>query len=88
MVVLPFLNPILGNDLVVVSRTEVRGRISRQKREASLLPRHWIDIQAEIRSRYISIKNVKRNTFLKVGTVKSYTIITLSIPTKLESLSK
>jgi len=54
LVVLPFLNPILGNDLVVVSRTEVRERISRQKREASLLPRHWIDIQAEIRSRYAS----------------------------------
>jgi len=54
LVVLPFLNPILGNDLVVVSRTEVRGRIFRQKREASLLPRHWIDIQAEIRSRYAS----------------------------------
>jgi len=54
LAVLPFLNPILGNDLVVVSRTEVRGRIFRQKREASLLPRHWIDIQAEIRSRYAS----------------------------------
>ena len=54
--VLPFLNllnPILGNDLVVVSRSEVMGRMSRQRREANLVPRHKIDIQAEIRSRYI-----------------------------------
>ena len=50
-----FLNPILGEDLVVVSSDEVRGRMSRWKREASLLPRHWIDIQAEIRSRYIKL---------------------------------
>ena len=50
-----FLNPILGEDLVVVSSDEVRGKMSRWKREASLLPRHWIDIQAEIRSRYIKL---------------------------------
>ena len=50
-----FLNPILGEDLVVVSSDEVRGRMLRWKREASLLPRHWIDIQAEIRSRYIKL---------------------------------
>ena len=91
LAILPFLNPTLGNDLVVVSKTEARGRISRQRREASLPPRHWFDIQAEIRSRYISIKNVKRNklSFLGVGTVKSKKssdIILLPIPSKLELL--
>jgi len=55
LALLPFLNPILGNDLVVVSRTEAMGRMSRQRRETNLLvPRHKIDIQAEIRSRYAS----------------------------------
>merc|ERR1712032_794848 len=49
-----FLNPILGADLVVVRSTEARGRMSRWKREANLLPKHWIDIKAEIRSRYAS----------------------------------
>ena len=56
LAVLPFLNPILGSDLVVVSSTEARGRMSRWKREANLLPRHWIDIKAEIRSRYVNKK--------------------------------
>jgi hypothetical protein len=51
---LPFLSPILGNDLVVVSRREAMGRMSRQRREANLAPRHKIEIQAEIRSRYAS----------------------------------
>ena len=55
LLVVLFLNPILGEDLVVVSSDEVRGRMLRWKREASLLPRHWIDIQAEIRSRYIKL---------------------------------
>ena len=54
LALLPFLSPILGNDLVVVSGAEAMGRMSRQRREANLLvPRHKIDIQAEIRSRYI-----------------------------------
>ena len=54
LALLPFLNPILGNDLVVVSGAEAMGRMSRQRREANLLvPRHKIDIQAEIRSRYM-----------------------------------
>ena len=53
------LNPILGSDLVVVSRTEAMGRMSRKRREANLVPRHKIDIQAEIRSRYVTMKNVK-----------------------------
>jgi len=48
------LNPILGSDLVVVSRTEAMGRMSRKRREANLVPKHKIDIQAEIRSRYAS----------------------------------
>lgn len=52
--VLPLLNPILGSDLLVVSRTEAMGTMSRQRREAILPPRHKIDIQAEIRSRYAS----------------------------------
>ena len=56
LAVLPFLNPILGSDLVVVSGTEAKGRVSRWKREANLLPRHWIDIKAEIRSRYVKMK--------------------------------
>ena len=91
LAILPFLNQTLGNDLVVVSKTEARGRISRQRREASLPPRHWIDIQAEIRSRYISIENVKRSklSFLGVGTVKSSSDINLlPIPSKLEPLLK
>jgi len=54
LAVLPFLNPILGNDLVVVSRSEAMGRMSRQRREAKVVPRHKIEIQAEIRSRYAS----------------------------------
>jgi len=54
LAILPFLNPILGADLVVVRSTEARGRMSRWKREANLLPKHWIDIKAEIRSRYAS----------------------------------
>ena len=54
LALLPFLNPILGNDLVVVSGAEAMWRMSRQRREANLLvPRHKIDIQAEIRSRYM-----------------------------------
>ena len=55
LAVLPFLNPILGNDLVVVSRSEAMGRMSRQRREAKVVPRHKIEIQAEIRSRLTHI---------------------------------
>ena len=69
LAILPFLNPILGADLVVVRSTEARGRMSRWKREANLLPKHWIDIKAEIRSRYVKMKQY---TFRSLSTTCHY----------------
>ena len=48
-----FLNSTLGDDLVVVSSSKSKCQTSRWKRGAELAPKHWIEIQADIRSRYL-----------------------------------
>ena len=48
-----FLNSTVGDDLVVVSRSKSKWQTSRWKRLAELAPKHWIEIQADIRSRYL-----------------------------------
>ena len=48
-----FLNSTLGDDLVVVSSSKSKCQTSRWKRRAELAPKHWIEIQADIRSRYL-----------------------------------
>ena len=48
-----FLNSTLGDDLVVVSSSKSKWQTSRWKRGAELAPKHWIEIQADIRSRYL-----------------------------------
>ena len=48
-----FLNSTLGYDLVVLSRSKSKWQTSRWKRRAELAPKHWIEIQADIRSRYL-----------------------------------
>ena len=63
-----FLNSTLGYDLVVLSRSKSKWQTSRWKRRAELAPNHWIEIQADIRSRYLKFfaKDV-RNFFCKKG---------------------
>ena len=48
-----FLNSTLGDDLVAVSSSKSKCQTSRWKRGAELAPKHWIEIQADIRSRYL-----------------------------------
>ena len=59
-----FLNSTLGDDLVVVSSSKSKCQTSRWKRGAELAPKHWIEIQADIRSRYIKFFTREVDKFL------------------------